>query len=424
MHPTSFKTAAFVSIFLILSLATLHGATWYVPDDFPKIRDAVKEAADGDTIIVRPGIYFENLGYFGKAVTVKSQYGADVTIINGGQAGTVVGFSQREGPGSVLDGFTLTNGKSFVGGGIACMGASPTIVNNVIVYNSAIHDGGGIYCFDGSPILVNNIFADNIANYGGGVHCCGPNSSLVLTGNSIHGNTAVRGGGMILEPESSAVVTNTIFWRNSAQTGKEIFLGDQLKPSVLTISYCDVEGGQASVHVATGCTLNWGAGMIDADPLFVEPEVYDLHLTFHSPCRNAGTNSAPNLPAEDMEGDPRVAYAAVDLGADEFHSHLYHKGAVVPGGMLSVRIVGEPGSGVMVAEGSGVKDPPLQTPYGLLYLEPPVTRYFLSQIPPTGVGIVPAMVPASWNSGEQHPFQSIVWDASPGLTNLMVLTVE
>ena len=48
-------------------------------------------------------------------------------------------------------------------------------------------------------------------------------------------------------------------------------------PAILSIEYSDVKGGQASVHVDTGCTLNWGQGNIDADPLFVELGYWDAN---------------------------------------------------------------------------------------------------------------------------------------------------
>jgi hypothetical protein len=94
-----------------------------------------------------------------------------------------------------------------------------------------------------------------------------------------------------------------------------------------------VEGGQAFVHVEPGCTLNWGSGMIDADPLFLDPFNDDFHLSYASPCIDTGTNETPSLPAADFENDPRIfpgngkgahlagfasPGAIVDMGADEY----------------------------------------------------------------------------------------------------------
>ena len=62
--------------------------TWYVDDDrvdypaadFTKIQDAVNAASAGDTIIVYPGTYTENVDVT-KAVTIQSEHGAATTIV-------------------------------------------------------------------------------------------------------------------------------------------------------------------------------------------------------------------------------------------------------------------------------------------------------------------------------------------------------
>jgi hypothetical protein len=74
----------------------------------------------------------------------------------------------------------------------------------------------------------------------------------------------------------------------------------------------------------------WGDGNIDQSPEFVNSVEGDFHLQYTSPCRNAGDNAAPGHFTEDMEGDPRIAEGVVDMGADEFHRHLYYTGDAVP----------------------------------------------------------------------------------------------
>ena len=105
--------------FLVFSL--LHGlagaAVLYVPGQYGTIQDALNAAADGDVIRVAPGLYVENIDFLGKAVTVESESGADVTVIDGAQAGSTVTI--RNVPGvAVLSGFTVTNGLAEKGGGI------------------------------------------------------------------------------------------------------------------------------------------------------------------------------------------------------------------------------------------------------------------------------------------------------------------
>jgi hypothetical protein len=108
---------------------------------------------------------------------------------------------------------------------------------------------------------------------------------------------------------------NCILWGNTAPKGPEIALNGHY-PAELTISYSDVAGGQADAYIESGFTLNWGPGMIDADPLFVDPANDDLHLSWLSPCINRGTNDG--APSDDIDGDPRPCMGTVDMGADEF----------------------------------------------------------------------------------------------------------
>ena len=110
-----------------------------MPDDYPTIQGAINASVNGDTVIVRPGIYVENINFLGKEITLKSEKGPDLTIIDGNQTGTVVTFNNFETSKSILTGFTIINGSgtlskesNYLGGGIYCNMASPVIVNNII----------------------------------------------------------------------------------------------------------------------------------------------------------------------------------------------------------------------------------------------------------------------------------------------------
>lgn len=97
-----------------------------VPSDFETIQGAIGFAGDTDSIFVWPGVYNEALDYLGKDIYVGSTNGPLETTITVGTSSNLVEFTNGEGPGAVLEGFTLQGGNI----GVYCDGASPTIRRN------------------------------------------------------------------------------------------------------------------------------------------------------------------------------------------------------------------------------------------------------------------------------------------------------
>jgi hypothetical protein len=128
---------------------------------------------------------------------------------------------------------------------------------------------------------------------------------------------------------SSLTVTNCIIWGNSAPNGSQLTLNN----SSLTISYSDLEGGQAEVPIANGGILNWVTGNINLNPDFQDADGSDntegtaddnLRLSTISPCIDAGYNAAlPSTVSTDLDGYQRIVdgnndgTATVDMGAYE-----------------------------------------------------------------------------------------------------------
>ncbi len=454
------RQALYLALFFAIPVAALWQTTYYVPDDFATIQEAVEAVINGDTIVARPGTYHENIDFVGKAITLRSDKGPDCTTIDGNQVASVVSFLAGEGPDSVIEGFRLTNGRgsggpnASDGGGVACMNSHPTIANNIISNNSANEFGGGISCFESSPKIIGNVIAGNVSNSdSGGIDCWESDPAIVnniISGNSaalsggaiscftsspdIFQNTITEnratgfGGGIQCRYDSSPRMANTILWNNNAAFGREIALIVWFSVgSELTVSDSDVMDGQAACFVDPGCTLHWLTGMIDADPDFVDAAGEDFHLAWKSPCRDMGDNSF-SLSSTDIDGDPRITLGTVDLGADEYHYHLYHMGDVVGGSTIDLKIVGFPGTNITLYLGSGLADPPYSTQYGTFYLNwPPQWQGFFGPVPGNGVLRLPATVPWGWPSGSEHPLQALVgpWGGPwTRLTNAEVLVVE
>jgi parallel beta-helix repeat protein len=240
------------------------------PGSYNTIQDAIADAVEGVRIVVMPDTYYENINFIGKSISIVSDQGADVTIIDGNQAGSVVTFEGGEGADSRIVGFTLTNGNASFGGGIYCGGSSPTITHNIITGNIVETSGGGIICTESSsPSIINNIVVGNSAGvYGGGIHCY-DDSDPIISNNTLTGNSAGDRGGGIGSRFSDPTVTNCILWDNSPD---EIYRSS----SGIVVTYSDVQGGFT------------GEGNIDADPQLLSFHGFDYLLGRTSPCIDSG----------------------------------------------------------------------------------------------------------------------------------------
>ena len=249
-----------------------------VPGDEPTIQAGIDAAMNGDEVVVAPGTYFETIDFLGKAITLRSSDGADVTIIDGsGPAGagsgaeggdcctvhinagclpddcelavcdvapyccisgwismctvwasrlcdecpfapSVVTCASQEGPDSVLDGFTITGGSAAAGGGgMLNLDSSPTVKNCNFVSNTA-PEGGGMYNNSNSPTVSNCRFVGNTASIGGGGGMYNLFSTPTVTDCEFIGNVSIgsTGGGMRIRRGFSPVITNCLFVGNSS----------------------------------------------------------------------------------------------------------------------------------------------------------------------------------------------------------------
>jgi hypothetical protein len=366
-------------ILLLLLSSMARAATYYVAttgndsnpgtqaQPFKTIQKGLDTAANGDTVLVANGTYSGvgnwRLDFGGKNFTLMSQDGAANCTVSGG-SNRLFYFHRGETEAAIVDGFTVTGGIENYGGGMRIDGSSPTIRNCVLSNNRAVIpgggggialsdssarilncrfvgnravDGGGLYISGGSPVVQNCFFSANTARTnsitmldgrGGGIAIIGgsvkvintifsgnqalplsheefglgggiclSDGSLTVVQSTFYDNYNTHGGSALHIQSGTATVANSILW---ADTGGAEIMG------AATVTYSDVQGGYT------------GIGNLNADPLFVNAAGGDFHLQSGSPCREAGTTSAPDLPATDLEGAPRVIGNAPDMGAYEF----------------------------------------------------------------------------------------------------------
>jgi len=126
MKPTISTVVAVLFSFTVLAYPALT-TTIHIPADQPTIQAGIDASVDGGLVLVAPGTYWEKIDFLGKAITVMSVAGADVTVIDGGYCQSpfpplteecincaVVTFSGGETENSVIDGFTIRNGQGKV----------------------------------------------------------------------------------------------------------------------------------------------------------------------------------------------------------------------------------------------------------------------------------------------------------------------
>ncbi|KPA19103.1 secreted protein containing PKD domain protein [Candidatus Magnetomorum sp. HK-1] len=331
------------------------------------IQKAIDLSEDGDTVLVKPGIYEENINFRGKAVRVVSEEPFQA-IIDGKYITNVVRFVSNEPAGAILSGFIIRNGTSSTGGGIYIDNASPTIENCRIEDNSAVTNGGGIfitgasqalvisttvlnntsggsgggiYCYQSSPTLSRSVITNNDADLnGGGVFIAGTGYPT-LVNMVIYDNLAkYNGGGIYVETSSIAIrhctvsdnqsgqgvalfvdkitspaqvlVQNSIFWQSNAQ----IF-------SVIDADETDaIQVTGSNIYVKNGSYP--GTGNIKQNPLFANISTGNYRIKNGSPCINSGLDLSQDVVTIDHDGYPRPYSNEVDMGAFEWNDSVLH----------------------------------------------------------------------------------------------------
>ncbi len=113
----------------------------HVPGEFSTIQQAIDAAVFGDTVLVEPGVYIENIHYLGKAITVTSSEGPERTVLMPADTATnieCVDISNVDLPGATFDGFTVTQCEGYWSSGIEVKYCdSVQVTNNILKHNFA-----------------------------------------------------------------------------------------------------------------------------------------------------------------------------------------------------------------------------------------------------------------------------------------------
>lgn len=228
---------------LSLVCSVIYGQkTIYVPDNFTTINAALLAAQDNDSIVVRPGTYFENLIWPKSAaygIKLISQGNASNTIIDGNQKGEVLVIEDDSWPfdtsridsNTIISGFTFRNG---LGSGISIQYCSPSLSNLVVennVNNKDFANGGGIYVRNSTSQISHCTIRNNKTvtpdwSYGAGIYIS--SSSVKINDCKIIGNKSIStdgwafGGGIYIafEENELSTIKNCEISSNSVESPK------------------------------------------------------------------------------------------------------------------------------------------------------------------------------------------------------------
>jgi hypothetical protein len=239
----------------------------------------------------------------------------------GGGGGVFVSATDAGGATAQVIGNTFSGNRAYWGGAILVEEAGAlTIADNVISGNTSSDDGGGIWILSQSnSVIVQNLIVNNRSGgqLGGGIwlqtSCCG--AAPRLEANTIAGNSANEGSALWMNTPPSYVVDNVLV----GSATQEVVYCDQLLAVPAHFDNNDAFATDGGVAFGANCGAQPGsAGNVSADPRFAGSG--DLHLQAGSPAIDAGSAAIPDLPATDLDGDPRVVGPSVDLGAYEVGS--------------------------------------------------------------------------------------------------------
>ncbi len=356
-----------LKVALVLAQSTIR-----VPADAPTIQAGIDGAENGDTVLVFPGVYNENIDFKGKAITVtsgaKSFAEAATTIINVVGDGAGVTFDNGETAAATLNGFTVQNAHTdpancSQGEGVYINGASPTISNNAIVNNTIYgiyitgqsspiiegndvkgthydttdvpschslgNGGAGIILVNAaSPEIIGNTIEDNICDTTGSTLSQGAGvvvastQRLLLKSNIIRNNIANGDGAIAGFTFNSFTMVQNLIYGNSTNQGGGIFLsGTYQMPTRPTLTEINntIYGIQEMIYSFDPSTIEnnifSGAGLECADPV-------SLASPFTIRNNDNFTEGTPsqypcNLGSGNISVDPNLR----DPANGDFHEH-------------------------------------------------------------------------------------------------------
>ena len=323
---------------------------------YETIQDAIDATKNGDTVLVHSGVYEENLRIENNIVLASlvlitgNREFIDSTVIDGNEQGSVISI-ESDGVVNIL-GFTIRNGLYLNGGGINILRSDIVHLRDLVISENVCEQfGGGICGSRDSNVILNGvgIRGNRSGFYGGGASFEG-NENIIedcsFTHNTAQGdagalrvvgrdlvmnrvlaaNNDCRGYANVKISSMNAQLNHLTIVDNTARAMGGILTRCDISNSILrgnsgyqallfgednqqiNITYCDIEDGEDGISVPEDVRLNF-ENNIDEEPLFVNPEEGDYHLSENSPCIDTG----------DPDSEPDPDRTRADIGAFYYH---------------------------------------------------------------------------------------------------------
>ncbi|MBI4414921.1 MAG: right-handed parallel beta-helix repeat-containing protein [Candidatus Kerfeldbacteria bacterium] len=356
---------------LLTVIRAASAATINVPADVPTIQAGLDSSSAGDVVLVASGTYSEHDLMMKSGVEIRSSAGANVTVIDAQNLGKVFLVLNCSG-GTVIDGFTMTNGRGIEpypkGGAIYAENSTFTLSANHIVNSSAALTGGGGYFLNCSPTIQRNVIRNNQgASDGGGIylHYC---SDAVVQSNTVCTNIGGSNGGVTYNVSSGSILDNVICHNqgshgggisndNSSLTIRRNVIFENESGSAGGGIYCGYFGGALLIEentiVANSTPPGRGGGIFCA--VNASPTIQKCIIAFNGEAMGCEySTSIPTISCSDLFGnvngngicgidggqnisaDPRFC----DRALDDYRLHAESPAATAPCGYMGALGVG------------------------------------------------------------------------------------
>lgn len=299
--------------------STAHAADHLVTTG-QSIQTAITAAANGDRVLVEPGIYAEAIDTLGKSIEIVGVWGPGSTTIDATGLNTSVLTLRGAQSQPIVRGFTFTGGTgsthpdgTFGGGGVIDVDGTAALISNCLVRSNHVANGGAAcgggalgrivgngISFFGSPRFVDCEFRGNSADDGGG----GVAGELRLTRCILESNTAVRGGGAF--SPTTATIERSIVRANTAAHGGGVYSrGGSLSGTSIVDNVATTEVGGLLVEnlslgggallaelriVGNSAPVRGGLSMSSAATLFAQ-----MRLSSSVVANNTSTGGGPTI---------------------------------------------------------------------------------------------------------------------------------